>query len=396
MAAIALLRHHWLLLPFMRKFMKKTAFLKSALSAWGLFVSLTLFSQPVAQYVFIVTTDGLRTEEVFQGADTNLIHSDCNNPQEIQERFGGPDASVRRERLMPFFWSTLVQNGQVYGNRALGSKVEVTNSSCISYPGYNEMLAGFADDKRIFLNTKKHNPNTTVLDFLSVRHHVAAFSSWDVFPWILNEERSGFLVNAGFEPLCSPGSEVLDEQLCFSAKPWNESVRPDTLTWAYARHYLATQQPDVMFLSLGETDEYAHEGKYGNYLEAARQFDQILEELWEFVQNSDHYRDQTAILITTDHGRSSRHWRQHLRLLKGSDAIWMATAGAAIAPLGEIKKGPVVKQCQMAQTIAGLLGEHFSCEHPVAHRIEKIMEMPRNMPAIAAKKQAVTLQSSLK
>ena len=110
---------------------------------------------------------------------------------------------LRREKLLPFFWSVLATEGQLYGNRLEGSKVNVTNAHWFSYPGYNEILTGRADD-RIDSNDKRENPNVTVLEFLhrlpQFRNAVAAFSSWDVFPHIINERRSGIPVNAGFQP----------------------------------------------------------------------------------------------------------------------------------------------------------------------------------------------------
>lgn len=351
-----------------------------------------------ARYIVVVTTDGLRCQEVFGGADSVLIQLDSKEPDLYKTRYAAPTPTERRRKLMPFFWSVMANEGQIYGNQALGSTVEVTNSSCISYPGYSELLTGFTDDKHIFLNAKKKNPHTNVLEFLSRDMQVSAFSSWDVFPYILNEERAGFSVNAGFEQQCQGAPESLNTQLETCIRPWSENVRPDTLTWAFAKNCLEKEQPEVLFISFGETDEYAHEGKYGHYLDAAHEFDRMLGELWNYLQHNDKYRDQTALLVTTDHGRSNRHWRQHLRLLNGSDAIWMAVAGPQVQPLGEIHKGPEVKQKQMAQTIAGLVGRHFECEHPVAKRLEKIFNQPKTSPALAQPNQPATLnlQSSLK
>ena len=98
----------------------------------------------------------------------------------------------------------LAREGQIYGNAPRGSVARVTNGRNFSYPGYNELLSGRADP-RIDSNDKKPNPNVTVLEWLNGREpyrgKVAAFGSWDTFPWIINRERSGVLVNAGFEPM---------------------------------------------------------------------------------------------------------------------------------------------------------------------------------------------------
>ena len=70
----------------------------------------------------------------------------------------------------------------------------MTNGKLFSYPGYSELLTGVADP-RIDTNAKTVNPNVNVLEWLNRRPgfegRVAAFASWDVFPFILAAERSG-------------------------------------------------------------------------------------------------------------------------------------------------------------------------------------------------------------
>jgi len=46
---------------------------------------------------------------------------------------------------MPFFWTVVAKQGQVFGDSARGSLSRVTNGLWFSYPGYSEMLAGVAD-----------------------------------------------------------------------------------------------------------------------------------------------------------------------------------------------------------------------------------------------------------
>ncbi|MCZ6521128.1 MAG: phosphoglyceromutase, partial [Bacteroidetes bacterium] len=158
--------------------------------------------------VFLITLDGLRWQELFNGADSSLL----NDPTYVDEKdigdfnkmFWSDDPMERRKKLLPFFWHQLSDQGQVYGNRDYGNQVNVTNRYWFSYPGYSEILCGFADDRRIKSNDKLANPNITVLEFINLQKEfkgkVAAFGSWDVFPYIINEERSGVYVNAGFEP----------------------------------------------------------------------------------------------------------------------------------------------------------------------------------------------------
>ena len=155
--------------------------------------------------IILITLDGLRWQDLYTGADPLLIANSAyvEDTTELKEHFWKDSPVKRREALMPFFWTEVVKMGQLHGNRALNSKVDVTNTLWFSYPGYNEILTGKADDDRITSNDKRNNPNKTILELSNnlpqYKGKVAAFGSWDVFPYIVNEERSGVPVNAGFE-----------------------------------------------------------------------------------------------------------------------------------------------------------------------------------------------------
>ena len=96
----------------------------------------------------------------------------------------------------------------------LTARWDLTNALWFSYPGYSEILTGLADDTRITSNDKFPNPNTTVLELANkdpkYMGKVAAFASWDVFPYIVNETRSGVPVNAGFE--LAKGNSLTDKE----------------------------------------------------------------------------------------------------------------------------------------------------------------------------------------
>ncbi len=167
--------------------------------------------KPEHPKVVLITLDGFRWQELFTGADPLLIANKdyVEDTMALKERFWRNTAEERREALMPFVWDSVVKMGQIHGNRGKGSKVDLTNKMWFSYPGYNEILSGLADDDRIVSNDKIDNPNITVLEYAN-RHpdhkgKVAAFGSWDVFPFIVNEGRSGVPVNAGFKNASGDG-----------------------------------------------------------------------------------------------------------------------------------------------------------------------------------------------
>ena len=320
--------------------------------------------------VVLITTDGLRWQEVFGGADKLLLDKEAgvSDPAALKQQFWRDTPGARREALLPFLWTVIAKQGQVYGNPGLGSVVRVTNGHNFSYPGYNELLSGKADP-RIDSNDKKPNPNVTVLEWLNgrdpYRGKVAAFCSWDVFPWILNRERSGLLVNAGFEPVTSagePGRQAMLNQLQADTTPFVEGVRHDSFTFAAALDHVRAARPRVLYVSLGETDDWAHLGRYDNYLLTARRFDDYIRRLWDGMQAMDEYRGRTTFVITTDHGRGEApvEWKSHGDKIPASENIWIAVLGPDTPALGERKQAGTITQSQVAATVAAALGEDFA------------------------------------
>ncbi len=323
-----------------------------------------------SQNVLLVTLDGLRWQEVFRGVDSRLITTDAGvkDIDAIQRRFVAEGTSARREKLMPFLWNTVATGGVIYGDPEDGSRVVVSNREHFSYPGYSEILCGFADSK-IDSNAKQYNENVTVLEWLNgqspLAGHVASFCSWDVFPYIINDKRSGVLVNAGWVPVAetvAKGSRAELQQIDQLANEiphlW-PGVRYDYFTYLAAETYLRVQRPRVLYVSLGETDDWAHEGRYDLYLDAARRNDDYIRRLWETLQSIPEYRDKTTLIVTTDHGRGDNRdeWKSHSKSIAGCDAIWIAAMGPNIDAASP--RAVEVTQSQVAATVAAVLGYDF-------------------------------------
>ena len=182
---------------------------------------------------------------------------------------------------MPFFWRTLMrEHGSIAGNRSLGSPVSTANRLWFSYPGYAELLLGVPHDDAIKSNDPVQNPFPTVLEFLKDRlrlrrEDVALFASWSVFNAI-GEHTAGVLtINAGFEAFASPTLEVahLSTLQFETPTPW-DTVRHDAYTFRFAMDHLARHRPRVLYLALGETDDWAHNGRYDRVLEAYARSDE--------------------------------------------------------------------------------------------------------------------------
>ncbi|MBO2011312.1 sulfatase-like hydrolase/transferase [Hymenobacter negativus] len=321
--------------------------------------------------VVLITLDGMRWQEVFGGADTALFRQTkqyYTDRKRLQKDFGQGTPKQRRQTLMPFLWNTVAKQGQLYGNRPAGSLVNVTNTMRFSYPGYNEILTGAADDARIHSNDPLDNPNASVLEVLNqqpaFRGKVAAFGSWDAYPYILNEKRSGLPVNAGQRQATgahlTPGEILLNQLEVASPSPFGEE-RLDAFTYGYAFEYLKKNKPRVLYIGFGDTDDWAHGGEYGAYLHAAQYTDDFIRQLWAYLQSDPQYRGKTTLLITTDHGRGieGTQWQTHGRDVVGADQIWMAALGPDTPVLSKLPTGQLY-QNQVAATLAQLLGQTYT------------------------------------
>lgn len=334
--------------------------------------------------VFIITLDGLRWQELFQGAEHGLLFNDKYSHKQAPEKqdFWHESALKRRQRLMPFFWQTIAKQGVLAGNRAQQSHVNIRNNMAFSSPGYHEILTGYPDPT-LTSNAQRWSDNVTLLEWAEQQPNfagkVGAFGSWDTLKYVLNTNRAtGVYSNFGSQ--LAQGA-LTQKELWLNAlqqdlpSRWR-TVRNDAFTHHYALEYIKRVKPKLLFVSYGETDDFAHDGEYDAYLSAAHRTDRMIAQLWQTVQADPHYRNKTTFIITTDHGRGSQPletWRHHASAeavkgyqkklahygeqgIVGSEHIWLAVLGPDTPALGELAKQKAVwYQSQVAATAAQLL-----------------------------------------
>jgi hypothetical protein len=321
--------------------------------------------------LIVITLDGLRWQDLFNGVDTSI----ANNKKFNEGDSLGIYNTFYKKPLMPFITNIMVENGQVWGNRNVNCLGTVANPYWFSYPGYSELWCGFVDTN-INSNKYKPNPNYTLLEFLqkqkSYKNKIVAFGAWDAFDRILNEKRANFPIFNAYDKYINKKSkyaDLLNKLNNESVKTWGEEECLDVFTHHMAYDYLTTQLPKVMYIAYGETDEWAHSGKYKSYLTAAQQTNQWIAEIWQFVQTHQQYKQNTILLITTDHGRGlGNEWTGHDKSVPHSNETWFAIMGKGVTPNGFIKN-KVYQQKQLAQTLANLLGLQYTAQHQVSEGI---------------------------
>ena len=328
--------------------------------------------------VVLIVSDGFRWQEVFNGADETLLNEAnggiWDKEADLRREFWRADAGERRRALLPFLWNTVAVRGQIFGNQALGSIARVTNGLAFSYPGYNEMLTGHPD-ARIDSNEYGPNPNVSVLEWLNtlpeLHGKVSVHASWATFKDILNVSRSHLPLQAGWDlpyrGTLTPRQELLNRLYQSITRLDDEDVY-DAFMQVSLLESFDKQQPRVLFVGYGETDNWAHAGRYDLVLHSAHQFDHFVSELWERMQALPAYRNSTTFIITTDHGRGGDpvEWKEHGIEQQGSENIWIAVLGPDTPPLGERSHTAEVHQAQIAATVAALLGKDFRRAIPAA------------------------------
>jgi len=317
----------------------------------------------------LVTADGLRWQEVFRGIDPALMdleEAGMKGAEELRESLWADTPEQRRRLLMPFLWSDLVSRGVILGNGDRGAAVTLRNRHRFSYPGYSEILTGRPQDDVIDSNALRPNPSPTILEILRRewklrRGEVALFGSWDVFQGIGALDSEAVFINAGYQRLdIERDSERLGElsRLQFEIlTPWR-TVRHDYVTFEMALEYLKTAKPRMLYVALGETDDWAHDRRYDRTLETARYFDDCLRRLWEALQSDSAYRDSTTLIAATDHGRGStpQDWNSHGAKVDGAARVWIAAIGPDTPAGGEARDTAGVTQSDIAPTMLELAG----------------------------------------
>jgi len=133
----------------------------------------------------------------------------------------------------------------------------------------------------------------------------------------------------------------------------------DIRTWEVVMKKLKEDKPHLMLINLLEVDTRGHSNDWPNYLEAIKRTDEYAARLWNYIQNSKHYKDKTTLLITNDHGRHldghKDGFKEHGDCCEGCRRMYLVALGP------DFKQGKVVEeeyeQLDISKTIAELL--HF-------------------------------------
>ena len=83
----------------------------------------------------------------------------------------------------------------------------------------------------------------------------------------------------------------------------NGEDRTDKETFVEAIEILKTYRPNLMLVQFKGPDAFAHANDWDGYIASIQETDSLVYQLWKHLQADAVYQDNTAFMITNDHGR---------------------------------------------------------------------------------------------
>ncbi|APR84991.1 Hypothetical protein A7982_10340 [Minicystis rosea] len=291
-------------------------------------------ASPSTNAIVLVTIDGVRWQEIFEGIDPALAADAALPPV--------PDRSARA--LMPNAHRLFFEEGSAIGDPERHGGIEGSAARHMSMPGYVEIATGAGTS--CVDNACKPVLGETFADAVTAgaadRERAAVFGSWSEIARAAAAHPERLFVQTG----TAPGHD---------ARPLGggETYMHDHVIAEAALDHLRKHHPRFLWVALGDTDEWAHAGSYGNYLDALRAADRFLGDLATTLQQMGPEGARTAIFVTADHGRDPG-FRHHGGPASGR--VWLLARGPTIPKRGSIATSRYRELRDVAPTLRALLG----------------------------------------
>jgi hypothetical protein len=304
--------------------------------------------------VVLLALDGVRYEDVFGGVDAELAARQHLPPQLV----------VSARELMPNLHALMHEHGAALGAPGVGAPISASGPEYVSLPGYAEMLTG----RRLtgcLDNGCNGTKSASIVDELAQARSSASsavIASWpDIERVAASSDRVAVSTgrHAGrtrtlFER--TPAAQAALRRAEGEA-PWPglDDFRRDRFTADLALAYLEEARPELLFIGLGEPDEFAHQGNYAGYLDSLRHADERIGQLATLLAARAATGVRTALFVTADHGRA-RNFRDHGGKHPESARVWLVASGSAIGARGLTGSAGSRWLADIAPTVRQLLG----------------------------------------
>lgn len=224
--------------------------------------------------------------------------------------------------------------------------MRVGNSKNLSLPGYQSIFGGRSFDETCPSNSDcAQIPVETWLEELKRelnlrKHEVAAFSSWAPMSKAFESVKGTVFTNTGQTPYSDPTTQdevpeslrALNEEMLKNPPQLWENARLDSYTIPYTFWYMDSIKPQVLVVSLLDSDEWGHLDRFKDYKNQLRTYDETIMGYLKMIDLIEEYRENTIVMITTDHGRGKGWFGKAFKshgtghFLKHSSKTWFAVS----------------------------------------------------------------------
>jgi hypothetical protein len=283
--------------------------------------------------VILITFDGVRWNEIFEGPDPELI-GDPPPPE-----YAGGDAGT----ILPYFWSEMAGVGTLLGDRRLGSEMTISNPVGISIPGYQVLFSGrvtFCLRNECGQVGRETFPERLRRELSLERDQVAAFVTDPKLCSALEQ------TEGSIDTRCGGRGGTLER-----------GKKGDAATFEAALAHLREYRPRFLYIGLDRSDGTGHRGDYAEHLRTLRRYDGWLERIDRVLEELGEAGAQTRVIITTDHGRGSGdEWPDHQMTVSGTADVWLYARGPGIAQQGAIRGHRAYSHRDLRPTIERIFG----------------------------------------
>jgi len=210
--------------------------------------------------------------------------------------------------------------------------IRASGPDFVSLPGYTEMLTGAPPTCRD--NSCIRTGIATILDrAFEAGLTVAAFGSWSRVERACTVHPGRFIVSTGHE---------------------DGTYRPDEETITVALDHFVTAKPDLLFVSLGDTDEDAHRNDVDAYHRSLTRADTFVGGVRTALDAMGERGRSTYVFVTADHGRAD-NFTEHGEKYPESSRVWLVASGPRIHARGGIASPYERRLSDIGATIASLM-----------------------------------------
>ncbi|MFN8370362.1 MAG: alkaline phosphatase family protein [Bacteriovoracaceae bacterium] len=324
-------------------------------------ISLNVFSDGTPGNVILITFDGVRWQEVFNGTDPQLTN--------------------KKEQLFKILWEKYAKNGLVLGDKNKGSMIRTGNPVNISLPEYQALMSGVITpcQGNGCSQIKEETFMEKIQKDLDLKFYdIGVVASWETIKKSVASVEGSFLVNTGITPLIDeqfPDSHKEINELQKADKPKWGSARKDKYTFLHAKNFIKNHKPRFFYISFDDSDEWGHLNEYEQYCESLKMYDRWIDELITMLKAMPGYGENTTLIFTTDHGRGDgKEWTSHGPKIAGSENIWAFIYGPDTPKLGSIINQKAYTHLNFFLTIESFI----TGEYPKMFRAPAIVEAFKN------------------